>query len=137
MPCSDVSENIRLVLDHQDRITYYALAKDTCSGAVGKPSLLKKWIKNRAVDEILAATPDMLSQVFPTKSETWQFLYAKHLFAVQRTLQAALGYDTGRPSDYCAVHSVTYTPDGVEIIARLNIGLMTAEIKACGNCGCS
>ncbi len=136
MPCHDVSENIRLVLDQNDRVTYYAIAKDSCSGAVGKPSLLKKWIKNRQADDILSATPDDLWSHFPTRSQTWQFLYAKHLFAVQRTLQAALGHDTGRPTDYCALHSVTYSPDGIEIIARLNIDLMTDEIKACGNCGC-
>lgn len=136
MPCTDVSENIKITLDHDDRVIFYALSKDTCSGAVGKPSLLRKWIRDRSAEDILAATPDILHDFYPTKSNTWQFLYAKHLFAVQRTLQAALGHDTGRPTDYCAVHSVTYTPDGVEIVARLNIDLMTDDIKACGNCGC-
>ncbi|MBD3401276.1 hypothetical protein GF420_00140 [candidate division GN15 bacterium] len=136
MPCADVSENLKVILDHDDRVIYYALSKDSCSGAVGKPSLLKKWIKDRPAAEILAAGADDIHRFYPTRSNTWQFLYAKHLFAVQKALQAVLGETTGRPTDYCAIHSVTCTPDGVEILARMNIDLMTEDIKACGNCGC-
>ena len=134
MPCTDVSENLKLTLDYQDRVIYYHLAKDTCSGAVGKPSLLKKWIKDRSAEEVLSATAETIQAFYPTRSQTWQFLYAKHLFAIQQALKALLGIETGRPTDYCAVHSVIHTPEGLEMYARLNIDLITEEIKACGGC---
>jgi hypothetical protein len=134
MPCNDVSENLKLVLDHDDRVTFYALSKDSCSGAVGKPSLLKKWIKGRPVDEILEATSETIHAFYPTKSETWQFLYAKHLFVLQHALLALNGTEKARPDDYCAIHSVIYSENGVEMYARMNLSLMTEEIQGCGNC---
>lgn len=134
MPCTDVSENLKLTLDYQDRVIYYHLAKDTCSGAVGKPSLLKKWIRNRPADEVLQATAETIHTFFPTRSKTWQFLYAKHLFAVQQALRALMGIDSARPEDYCAIHSIIHTPDGVEMYARLTIDSITDEIEACGGC---
>lgn len=134
MPCHDVSENLKLVLDHDDRVTFYALSKESCSGAVGKPSLLKKWIKGRPSAEILEATADTIHAFYPTRSETWQFLYAKHLFVLQRALMALHGAQSARPDDYCAIHSVIYTENGLEMYARMNLDLITDEIKACGNC---
>lgn len=134
MPCNDVSENLKLILDHDDRVIFYALSKDTCSGAIGKPSLLKKWIKNKTASEVLTATSDDIHAFYPTRSETWQFLYAKHLFVVQQAVRALLGETSSRPTDYCAIHSVIYTEQGVEMYARMNMDLMTDEIVACGNC---
>lgn len=134
MPCNNVSENLKLILDHEDRVTFYSLSKDTCSGAIGKPSLLKKWIKNRSAEDVLMSSSEDIHSFYPTRSQTWQFLYAKHLFVVQQAIRALLGEADSRPTDYCAIHSVIYTETGVEMYARMNMDLMTDEIEACGNC---
>jgi hypothetical protein len=137
MPCSDVSENLHLRFDYEDRVTYYSLSKDTCSGAVGQPSLLRKWIRNRSARDILATSGEDLHAFFPTRSQTWQFLYAKHLFAVQRAIRALTGDLSGSPQESCSVESVSYGPEGIELRARIRIDLLTDEIRACKGCGCS
>jgi hypothetical protein len=46
-----------------------------------------------------------------------------------------LGQKTGRPDDFCTINTITHGPDGVELLAELNIDVITEEIKACGRCG--
>lgn len=136
MPCKDISEDLELVLDSDDRVIFYALRKGTCSGAVGQPSLLRKWIKNRTADKVSQASVDDLWSTFPTRSKTWRFLYAKHLFAVQRAISALSGTTSATASDYCAVRKIEFTDRGLELSARINIDLLTSEIEACGGCNC-
>jgi hypothetical protein len=135
MPCSDVTEVLTLTLDPQDRVVHYSLIKRTCGGAVGNPSLLRKWIENRSASDVLAATPDEILAAIPTHSTTWEFLTLKHLFAVQSGLQAMLGESSSMPGDLCVVDTIESAPNGIRMIAELKVDVLTEKISACGGCG--
>jgi hypothetical protein len=135
MPCSDVTEILSLTLDHQDRVVHYSLIKRTCGGAVGNPSLLRKWIENRSAQDVLAATPEDILIAVPTKSSTWEFLTLKHLFAVQSGLQAMMGELSSMPGDLCVVDTIETAPNGIRMIAELKVDVLTEKISACGGCG--
>ena len=135
MPCSDVTEVLSLTLDDEDRLTHYTLFKLTCGGGVGNPSLLRKWIENRPVAEILATTPDVIVEAFPTPSDTWEFLAIKHLLAVQSGLHALLGDSASTPDDTCMIETVEYGPKGVRMLAQIKVDILTQSITACGGCG--
>lgn len=135
MPCSNITEILQLHLDSQDRIVFYKLSKETCGGSVGKPSLLRKWIKERPANEILNLQPDDFVASLSLKSQTWEFLHYKHLFAVQKGLRVLLGQDSARPADSCTVESIVYEADCIKLTALINIDAMTDEIRSCTGCG--
>lgn len=135
MPCSDVTEVLSLTLDHQDRVSHYSLVKLTCGGGVGNPSLLRKWIENRPVAEVLAAKPDLMMEVFPTTSATWEYLAIKHLLAVQSGLHALLGDTPSTLNDICMIDTVEHGPNGVRMLAQIKVDILTEAITACGGCG--
>ena len=136
MPCHDVTEQLSVTLDPQDRVVHYALSKLTCGGSVGNPSLLRKWVANRPAREVLAATPETVLAAIPTLSETWEFLTRKHLAALQQGLSAFLGIIPSRPSDPCVVAAIIGTDKGVRMEADIHVNLITSEIKSCGGGGC-
>lgn len=135
MPCHDVTEQLSLTLDPQDRIVHYRLIKLTCGGSVGNPSLLRKWVAQRTAAEVLAASPETVLAALPTTSETWNYLTRKHLHALQQGLAALLGNTPARPTDPCVITSVESTERGIRMVADLQIDLNTEKIAACGGCG--
>jgi hypothetical protein len=135
MPCHDVTEQLSITLDSEDRVTHYRLTKLTCGGSVGNPSLLRKWVAHRTVTEILAARPEAVLEALPTTSETWNYLTRKHLYALQLGLAAFLGQTPSRPVDPCVVTSVETTERGIRMEADLRVDMKTDEIAACGGCG--
>lgn len=135
MPCADVSEILRLDLDNEDRILFYSLSKDSCGGAVGKPSLLRKWMKNKTTTDVLAISPSEFAHSLNLRSNTWEYLHLKHLLAIQSGLRAMLGEAPAGSTDYCEVESIEHGPDRIKMTARIAVDLMTDEISACSGCG--
>ncbi|MEW6050914.1 MAG: hypothetical protein AB1644_07630 [Candidatus Zixiibacteriota bacterium] len=136
MPCQDVTEQLTVTLDQQDRVVHYSLSKLTCGGSVGNPSLLRKLVANRPAQEVLEAKPEAVLAAMPTLSETWEFLTRKHLAALQQGLSAFLGLVPSRPSDQCIVISVIGTEKGIRMEADIRVDMITSEIKACGGGTC-
>ncbi len=134
MPCSDVTEILRVTLDLQDRVTHYSLSKLSCGASVGKPSLLRKWIDHRHISEIMAASPADVLAVMPTRSTTWEFITIKHLLAVKAGLSALTGISSGLPGELCTIANVEHGPDGISMEADIRVDILTDEIKACGGC---
>ncbi|MFZ1683941.1 MAG: hypothetical protein WAU88_07385 [Candidatus Zixiibacteriota bacterium] len=135
MPCSDVTEVLSITLDPDDRIIHYSLIKETCGGAVGNSSLLRKWVENRLASDVLKAQPEEIMAAIPTKSTTWEFLTLKHLFALQTGLQAFLGEKSAMPGDSCVVDTIETTPKGIQFIALIKVDVLTEKIESCGGCG--
>ena len=135
MPCSDVSEVLSLDLDNEERVLFYSLSTDTCGGAVGKPSLLKKWLKNKTAFVLIELPPGDFAASLNLRSNTWEYLHMKHLMAVQSTLRAVLGIPPIGSANYCSVESIVHQPDRIKITSRIAVDLMTAEIQACSGCG--
>jgi hypothetical protein len=135
MPCHDVTEQLSITLDSEDRIIHYRLTKLTCGGSVGNPSLLRKWVADRSANDVLAARPEAVLEAIPTTSETWNYLTRKHLYALQQGLAALLGHTPARPVDACVITSVETTERGIRMEADLRVDLKTDDITACGGCG--
>jgi hypothetical protein len=134
MPCTDVTETLRITLDPQDRVIYYSLSKRTCGGSVGRPSLLKRWIRDRAASEVLAATPEEVLAALPTNSTAWQFLTLKHLYAVKAALSVLTGQSSGLPDDPCAIVSIDQGPDGIRMKSNIRVDILTSQIEECKGC---
>jgi len=134
MPCTDVTENLRLVLDPEERIIDYELSKQTCGGAVAGRGLIRKWVKHKPVEEILRLSARKVLEGSRIKSSTDEYLHLKHLFSIQETLSAYTG-KTDNENDLLSILSVDFGPEGTSVHARINLEVLTDRIKACGLCG--
>jgi len=134
MPCKDITENLQLILDPEERICDYSLSKQTCGGAVAGRGLIRRWVKQKRVDDVLKLTAGEVLAGSDIKSSTDEYLYLKHLFSIQATLSAFTGSAEG-DDDLLSILSVEYSAEGAEIHARINLKVLTDRIKACGLCG--
>ncbi len=135
MPCKDITDSLKILVDSNDKFVRYKLTKKTCGGDVGRKAMLTKWLKDRSISEILELSPEQLFKEFPTKSSTWEYLYLKHFIAIKSGLSIMIGENSGGVEDFCTVDSIEYTPDGMILLAELSAGGMNAEIAACAGCG--
>ena len=138
MPCSDITETMRLRLGPEDRLAGYQLIKRTCGRAVGEKSLMEEAFAGMLAGEILAITADDFADAHAVPDETEMFLQLKHLFAVQSGLRALLGIEAAGPDDAVSVGRVMFEGDEVVLECDLAIDVITEKIKACGRCnGCA
>lgn len=134
MPCKDITDSLKILVDQNDNFVRYALKKKTCGGDVGRRAMLTKWLKNRPIGEILKLSPQELFETFPTKSKTWEYLYLKHFIAIKSGLAIIIGENSGGIRDFCTIDSIEYSPDGITLLAELSAGGMNDEIKSCSGC---
>ncbi len=134
MPCKDITDTLKILLSHDDRLLNYALRKKTCGGEVGRKSLIGKWLKNKSAREIIATPIQDVLNAHPTRSDVREFMVVKHFLAVKTGLEILLGVTSGGIKDYCRVATIEHGPDGVLLVADLSVQGMTDEIRACGNC---
>jgi hypothetical protein len=135
VPCNDVTEVIDLALDGDDRLRAYALNKRTCGAEIGDAALLAEWLVGTPAPDILALTgEDVVARYAPPSAE--EFLYFKHLVAVQEALRVLTGGERGAPVDACVTVSVAAEADGgVAFVGHLEVPLLAEKIRACGSCG--
>lgn len=137
MPCSDVTEVIRVVVDSDDRLKEYNFSKRTCGQGVGAATLLIDTLRGHTVEELLAYAPEDFAADHPVEHELEEFLGLKHLIAIQSTLEVLTGHASGGPHDTCAAAEIGCEDGDVVIEARIRVDLVTEKIKSCGNCkGC-
>src|SRR4030067_1397354 len=91
MPCDNVTELMRVVLDSDDRLLHYRLLKMTCGGAVGAESLLLDRLKGRAVVELLSLHADTFCRESVSQTDIEEFLSLKNFFALKSVLEAFAG----------------------------------------------
>ena len=135
MPCKDVTELIRVVLDEEDRLAEYVFAKRTCGQGVGAESLLIDQLRGRSANELLSiSAADFLSE-YSFADEVEEFLSLKHLFALQGALEVLTGKEPGRVGDAFAAGEISF--DGTETViqGRISVDVVTDKIEACGGCG--
>ena len=137
MPCSDVTELIRVELDDQDRLLRYRFVKRTCGQGVGADALILAALAGRSVDEILAIDPGDFLEEHPVEEEIEEFLTLKHLIAVQSAIEVLTGAANGGPKDLCAAAEISFEDGVTTLDARISVDLVTEKIASCGNCkGC-
>ena len=135
MPCDDITDSLKILVDQNDNFVRYTLSKKTCGSDVGRRAMLTKWLKNRPMTEILDISPEELFAEFPTKSKTWEYLYLKHFIAIKSGIGIIIGENSGGVKDFCTVDSIEYTPEGITLLAELSAGGINDEIEACSGCG--
>jgi hypothetical protein len=132
MPCNNVTETLALVLDTEERIVDYSLHKISCGEPVAGRGLIRRWAKGKTVKQILDLKPVTLSKDGSIDDTVGEYLRLKHLFSIQAALAEFVGNEATQLDDFCTIESVTYSTDGVEIRAAINLDLLTDRIKACG-----
>ena len=134
MPCDDISERILVELDPDDRVLTYSLTKETCGAEVGSPSLLHMLVTGKNVEEILGLDSFAMADSWQSLPLRQEFLYFKHLFALQETLRVYIGERPGNKAERIALASVSHDPAGVQLSGIVDIEAITRDIRACGNC---
>lgn len=134
MPCNDITEVLHIELDGADAILGYALNKRTCGAPIGDAALLLPWVAKQSVDTILAwQLEDAFAYFCPPSAE--EFLYAKHLVALQEGLRVLVGQSSAAADGMCTPVTVSAHPAGVSFEGLVKIDAVTKRIKSCGNCG--
>jgi hypothetical protein len=134
MPCNDITDVLRIVIDHDDKITDYSLHKRSCGGAVGEEKLIGKWLIGRLVSDVLDTPLDQFQSLLRTKNDIKEFLAIKHFMIVQAGLSVIIGQESGRVSDYCTLESVEHDHMGTEAVLHVKVDAVIDEIKACSRC---
>jgi len=135
LPCNDITEEIRIILDNDDRLKPYTLRKKTCGGAVGIESLLIDSLAGKAVADLIAVNEFTFQQEHLPEDHIMEFLNLKHLIAVKSVLNAYLGNISAGAGDPCSIAGIESDGEGTIIDADIDIGLMTDKIKSCSHCG--
>ncbi len=136
MPCNDITELLKIKLDHDNRIINYQLIKKSCGGDVGEKGLILDWLKKFTADELLSLAPDTFLQENQVDDEITEYLMLKSFLAVRSGIAILLGKEAGGKTDFCTVDSIKYGPKAMILTAVIKIDALTDEIKSCGNnCG--
>lgn len=134
MPCSDITDVLKIQFDPDGHFLRYTLRKQTCGGEVGRKALITPWLKGKTAEEILAASLADVLTAHKTTSEFREFLIIKHFLAVQAALAVMLGRQAGGPSHFCQIDTIEYDERGTTLSAQIRLDVMTKEIKACNAC---
>ncbi|MBD3256804.1 hypothetical protein GF377_00120 [candidate division GN15 bacterium] len=135
MPCTDVTELLSITLDTTDRVTLYALHKETCGGAVAGRGLIRDHVKDKTVAEILTLQPGDVVAESDRGGSVNEYLLVKHLLAVQSALAAYEGREADTDTGLLQIEAIEYGPERTVIQARIQLDVLTDKIKACGLCG--
>ncbi len=134
MPCNDITDTLKILLDLDDRLIKYSLSKRTCGGAVGQKELIGDWLKGKSAREILDATGTSVLEAIRPADDVEEYLTLKHFFAVQTGLMIMFGEEAGGKDDCCAVDTIHYGPKGMVLVAQLDVNGLTEQIQSCGGC---
>jgi hypothetical protein len=137
MPCDNVTEIIRLVIDKDDMLVSYKLIKKSCGGILGQESMLIDMLKGKTTKNIMAIDPDAFRRSCPAQSDVEEFITFKHLFAVVSALETLTGKQPGGADSPCAVAEISYDNGNLIGEAEIAVDIVTEKIRACGICaGC-
>ncbi|MCK5126142.1 MAG: hypothetical protein KAR42_07790 [candidate division Zixibacteria bacterium] len=135
MPCDNITELIRVVLDEKEQLTDYRFIKRTCGAGVGGESLLIDRFRGLAVSEIIKLNIDTFCQLYQAEKDWQQFLYLKHFIALRGVLQVYTGNEAGGIGDFCTISGIGHENGEVIIDSEIAVDAVTEKIKACGRCG--
>ena len=85
-------------------------------------------------DDIIALDSFGLIDAWAELSPSDEFLYFKHLFALQETLRVYAGHSHGHQGAKVALAKVSHSTQGIYLSGLVDIQGITEDIRACGNC---
>ena len=130
MPCNDITDHLELTIDANDTVVDYTLNKRTCGGMVGEDNMLGPWLFKRTVTQVMETTLTDFLAGLRTRNDLREYLALKHFLAVRTALEMY----AGRQQDHGTIESVEYGPEGVRIVAHLDVAGLTEEIQVCMSC---
>ena len=131
MPCDNVTEIIKLKLDHNNRFVDYSLTKQSCDRVIGESVLINQQLKGRAIEQILEATPETILTGNISSSSDSYYLYIKHFQAIQSVLAIWLGQRDGQTGERCSIDVINHDEEGIELTAIIKLNLQTENIISC------
>lgn len=138
MPCSDVTEHLRVELDDEDRLTHYRFLKRTCGAGIGEESLLLPHLRGRSLRELLAYEAGDFVADYPLQGDLEEFLSLKHLYAVKAAIEVLAGREPGGLDADFTVCEIGYNGAGWFIEGLIAVDILTDRINSCGVCkGCA
>jgi hypothetical protein len=134
MPCTDVTEQLQILLDADDRMVDYSLIKRTCGGTMGRDSLILKMVKSMRAEHIAACPPHVFYETITFSSDLKELVYLKHYRALRAALSEYLGWESDEPGADCRMENVQYDSDATRLTASVSLSLATERIPSCGAC---
>ncbi len=134
MPCNDITEVVVLRFDRSDHLVSYTLRKQTCGAEIGRAALLADLVLGQDVDALAHLDAADLRGAFAI-APAEEFLYFKHLVALQTAVAVYTGGARGDVGQACTVVEVASDDQGVRFEGLIAVAALTQKIKACGNCG--
>lgn len=134
MPCCDVTEEIRVILDKDEKLVSYDLRKRTCGRSIGLGAVLAEEVFGRRMDRILSEEDDILLGDKANARRARKFIALKHLFALRSALAAYKGLKDEIWKNVCTIAGIEYRGGEVIIDADIKIDMITENIKACRSC---
>lgn len=134
MPCNDITEVLKIDLDHADTVRAYTLNKRTCGAPIGVDTLLLPLVGGQSLDAVLKLVLEDTFTYFQPPAEE-EFLFAKHLVALQEGLRVLVGQSSAAADGLCTPTTVSAHADGITFEGLVKIDAVTRRIKSCGNCG--
>lgn len=135
MPCSNITELMRVVLDEDDRLIDYRFIKRTCGAGVGGENLLITMFRGKFASGILEFDIDDFVKVYPAGDELQRFLLLKHFIALQGVLRVYTGAASGGLDDFCTISGIGHEDGEVVIDSEIAVDAVTEKIESCGHCG--
>ncbi len=132
MPCDNITEIIKLKLDHNNHFIEYSLTKQSCDRPIGESSLITDKLKGHTVEQILDATFESILKGYLSSSPESRYLYTKHLQTIQSVLAIWLGQRDGQTGGRYVIDAINYDDVGIELIAIIKLNLPTENIISCG-----
>ncbi len=135
MPCKDITEQIRIILDLEDNLVSYDFLKKTCGKEIGNQVHIMDNLLNKNIDYILAFDISSFAQNGGSEGAVEKFMRLKHLFALQSALSVYKGMEPGSHDDVCAIAEISSNGEQTTIDADIRRDIIEGKIKACGFCG--
>jgi hypothetical protein len=133
MPCTDIQEELLIRLDQHERLISYHYAKKTCGKLVGAQGLLNEVVAGTSIDEVLSWTTVELLKHFPKQPDDGDlFLLAKHLHALQASLQVYVG-SGDEVQEFCSLDGISN--DGNEVVVHTSLVLPYMDGQIIPSCG--
>jgi hypothetical protein len=129
MPCSDLTEQLTIVIDHQHKLLDYNLQKISCGKQIGANQSLLKLIQHKQLDEILASDLNFQLNENKVNSKNHEYLAQKHFQAILLGISAFWGQD--KSNNPCSINDIIYEPNTITIKALIKLELKTEKIKPC------
>ncbi len=135
MPCGDITERIRLIIDSGDRLVSYRFLKKTCGGSIGPETLHQEDIIGQSIDVIVGREERSFQGMGMGGNDIAEFLKGKHINAIQSAIRAFLGLKPKGNSSSCTIARIEYDKNGTFIEAEIKSELEVDKVKACDHCG--